>query len=73
VNPNGIIQNIFLYIAVPLVGIVVLVALAAGRVKVMGTALLALVVAAMFVYMPAGVLNQLGSGAAHGLATFLNR
>jgi hypothetical protein len=72
-DPNDIIRNIFVWIAVPILGITIIAAIVAGKVKVMGLAVLALVAGAAFVYMPAGTIQSIGTSAASGLNTFLNR
>jgi hypothetical protein len=73
VDPNDIIRNIFIWIAVPILGIAIVAAILAGKVKTMGLAALALVVGAAFVFMPAGTLQAIGASAAAGFNAFLNR
>lgn len=72
-DPNSIIQNVFVWIAVPALGIAIIAAIVAGKIRVMGLALLALVVGAAFVFMPEGTLSSIGRSAASGINTFLNR
>lgn len=70
---NGLIKEGFGWIAVPLLGLVALAAIAAGKMKALGYVVLALVVGAAFVFMPMGTIQQIGTAAAQGVAAFLQR
>lgn len=72
-EPNEIIRNIFIYIAVPILGVAIIAAILAGKVKTMGLSALALIVGAAFVFMPAGTIQSIGASAASGIQQFLSR
>ena len=70
---NNVIQNLFVYIVVPAVGIAAIWAAVSGKIKFVGVALVGLAVAAMLVFMPFGVLQSIGSTVASGVQSFLAR
>ncbi len=71
-DPHQNLQDVFLFIILPIAGICACVATFGGKLKTAGMICAGLIIGAVFMYMPGSTLATIGKNVATGVAKFLH-
>lgn len=68
---NDLIRDIFVSVLVPIAGVVALIAIFSGKMKVLGVILVGMAVGAMLVFIPASTVQSFGTWTAQAASQIL--